>query len=51
MAFDDDQELNVATRRALLSDAADSGRVVAASHLRAAGIVERTGDGFRLRSG
>ena len=51
MAFDDDPVLNIATRRALLSDAADTGRVVAASHLRTAGIAERTADGFRLRLG
>jgi glyoxylase-like metal-dependent hydrolase (beta-lactamase superfamily II) len=47
-AIDDDPELNVATRRALLGDAADTGRVVAASHLRTAGTVERTPDGFRF---
>ena len=48
MGFDEDPERNVATRRALLSDAAESGRLVAASHLRTAGTVERTADGFRL---
>ena len=49
MAFDDDPQLNVATRRALLGDAADTGRVIAASHMRTAGTVERTSDGFRFR--
>lgn len=44
-----DAGLGVATRRALLSDAAASGRVVAASHIRTAGTVERTSDGLRLR--
>ncbi len=48
MAFDDDPEQNVATRRALLGEAATTGRVIAASHLRTAGPVERTADGFRL---
>jgi glyoxylase-like metal-dependent hydrolase (beta-lactamase superfamily II) len=48
LAFDDDPEVNVATRRALLGDAADSGRVIAASHIRTAGTVERTPGGLRF---
>ncbi len=48
MAFDDDPAVNVATRRALLGEAATTGRVIAASHLRTAGAVERVAGGFRL---
>ena len=49
MAFDDDPAVNVATRRALLGEAATTGRVIAASHLRTAATVERIAGRFRLR--
>ena len=48
MAFDEDQETVVRTRRELLGRAADEGLTVTASHLREAGRVERTAEGFRL---
>ena len=38
----------VGARRALLGEAATTGRVIAASHLRTAGTVERIAGGFRL---
>ena len=50
LAVDDDPALNVATRRDLLDDAATTGKVIAASHLRAAGTVERVDGAFRLYS-
>jgi hypothetical protein len=48
MAFDDDPAVSLATRHALLGEAATTGRVIAASHLRTAGTVERIAGGFRL---
>jgi glyoxylase-like metal-dependent hydrolase (beta-lactamase superfamily II) len=48
MAFDEDPDANVRTRRELLGRAADEGLVVAASHLPQAGHVERAGSAFRL---
>jgi glyoxylase-like metal-dependent hydrolase (beta-lactamase superfamily II) len=44
--FDIDPEQCVATRRALLSKAAEDGSLVAAYHLRGAGLVRSDGDAF-----
>ena len=48
-AADMDGPVNEATRRALLSRAADEGLFFAASHLPVAGAIERDGDGFTIR--
>ena len=48
MTFDEDPAQSAATRRELLGRAADEGLLVAASHVRAAGTVERAGGGFRF---
>lgn len=48
-AADMDGPANEATRRALLSRAADEGLFFAASHLPIAGSIERDGDGFAIR--
>jgi glyoxylase-like metal-dependent hydrolase (beta-lactamase superfamily II) len=49
MAIEPDPDAVVQTRRSLLGRAADKGLVVAAAHIDAPGLVERDGDGFRLR--
>lgn len=49
MSFDEDPPLAVQTRIRLLRRAADQGLVLAASHLRIAGHVRRTADGFHMR--
>ena len=48
MTFDEDPAQSEATRRELLGRAADEGLLVTASHVRAAGTVERAGGGFRF---
>jgi glyoxylase-like metal-dependent hydrolase (beta-lactamase superfamily II) len=46
-AFDEDPEIGLETRLALLSEFADSGAIVAVAHIPEPGRVERAGDGFR----
>jgi len=46
-AFDDDPELGLQTRLALLAELADSGKTTAVAHIAEPGLIERAGDGFR----
>ena len=48
MSFDDEPDLNVETRNALLERAADEERIVAAAHIPKPGRIGRVRDGFRL---
>lgn len=50
MAFDQEPELNVETRNALLERAIDEGRIVAAAHIGKPGRIERVQNGFRFVS-
>jgi glyoxylase-like metal-dependent hydrolase (beta-lactamase superfamily II) len=45
-AFDEDPELGLETRRALLAELADGGATVAVAHIAEPGRIERAGDGF-----